>query len=516
MTKQPRFRLPSHIACLIVGFALLAGSPGLKAAVNSLEANTETTQAEQPNFLFILTDDQTVNTIGALGNSEILTPNMDRLAAQGTSFTHVFNQGAWSGAVCAPSRRMINTGRHLYRTGLGPKTAKNDHAKKYPLMGEVLQQAGYETFMTGKWHVDNASFRRSFSLGSAIYEGGMSAEGKGGQFEPRVAEYDGNDDNPENFVVRTENKHTSELLADSAITYLQAKEQRNDKPFFMYVAFLAPHDPRQSPQEYVDMYPASAITLPPNFLPEHPFDEGDHYIRDEVLLPFPRVEATVKPFIGEYYAMITHLDAQIGRILDTLDSSPYADNTIVIFTSDHGLAAGQHGLLGKQSQYDASIRAPFIISGPGIPVAKQAPGMFYLHSIFPTVLDLADIAIPDSVDTASITPLIRGERDTEHEAIYGAYKHFQRMVRTDNYKLIYYPMLKKTQLFDLQNDPWEMNDLSDDPENAQLIIELQAQLETLKQAVGDPLKNDTPEASFAEYMSKSKARRRVELKATES
>ncbi len=455
---------------------------------------------KKPNFLFILTDDQTVNTINSLGNASIKTPNIDKLVEGGMTFTHVYNQGSWSGAVCAASRRMINTGRHLFNTGLGPI----NEDVKYPLMGEVLQDNGYETFITGKWHIDNETIRRSFSLGSAVYEGGMSGKKVGGQFHPVVAEYNGDDTTKGKFPTRVEDKHSSELFTDAAISYLAQKPERNDKPFFMYVAYLAPHDPRESPQEYVDMYPSESIELPPNFLPEHRFDQGDHYIRDEILLPFPRTDASIKTFIAEYYAMITHLDAQIGRLLNELDDSGFADNTVVVFTSDHGLAVGQHGLLGKQNQYDHSVRVPFIMKGPGIPANKKAPGMFYLHSIFPTILDYAGIEIPESVESVSIMPLIKEEKDQIHDTIYGAYKGYQRMLSDDRYKLIYYPVLKKNQLFDSVNDPYELSDLSSDPAFAERIVTMHKALDGWKQHVGDPLVNDDPVGSFAHYYTKSK------------
>ncbi len=458
--------------------------------------------SEKPNFLFILTDDQTVNTINALGNSRIETPNIDKLVKGGMAFTHVYNQGSWSGAVCAASRRMINSGRHLFNTGLGPKVPGASN-KSYPLMGEVLQKNGYETFMTGKWHLNNQSLRRSFSLGSAVFEGGMSGTKKGGQFHPSVAEYDGDDTVKGKLATRVEHQHSSELFTDAAIDYLANKSQRNDKPFFMYVAYLAPHDPRESPQDYVDMYPPETIDLPPNFMAEHPFDQGDHSLRDEVLLPFPRTETAVKQFIAEYYAMITHLDAQIGRLLNQLDVSGYTDNTVIIFTSDHGLAVGQHGLLGKQNQYDHSVRTPFIMKGPGIPTNKKVRGMFYLHSVFPTVLDFAGIDTPDYIESSSIMPLVRGEKEQIHDTIYGSYKHYQRMLTDNNYKLIYYPLLKKTQLFNVANDPYELKDLSQDPTFAERISSMHVALDDWKRRVGDPLTNDDPSGSYMHYFTKS-------------
>ena len=161
---------------------------------------------------------------------------------------------------------MINTGRHLHRTGYGPKTAKNDQFRS-KMMGEILQEEGYETFITGKWHIDEESLRRSFSLGKSIFmpvRTGMSFEERGGQYSPLVADYDGNDQNPQNFQQRREMKLSSELFADAAIGYLESKERRNSKPFFIYLSFLTPHDPRQAPPEFINMYPPENIPIPPN------------------------------------------------------------------------------------------------------------------------------------------------------------------------------------------------------------------------------------------------------------
>jgi len=448
----------------------------------------------KPNFLLIITDDQSIDTINALGNKDIQTPNIDKLAHSGMAFTHVFNQGSWSGAVCAPSRQMINTGRNLHFTGFSPKSNKTT----YPLMGETFKNAGYETFITGKWHVGSDALKRSFDIGRAVHEGGMAPISKGGQWKPWLTDFS------ESIKWKKEQKeqHTSEAFADAAIEYLDTKDKRNQSPFLMYVAFTAPHDPRQSPQSYVDKYPAESMKLPPNFVPMPEIDAGDYNIRDEALMTFPRTESQTKEFIGEYYAMIEHLDHQVGRILDKLESSKYAKNTYIIFTSDHGLAVGKHGLAGKQSVYDHSIRAPFIMTGKGIPANTQSKGMFYLNSIFATTAELAGIEVPRSVQAPSILPLISGEKKVMNEYIYGSYRHFQRMARSDRYKLVYYPMLKRNVLFDLENDPWEMHDISQKPGSDKIIRHLTTKLEELKIQVGDPLKNEDPENSYQPFTGK--------------
>jgi len=461
---------------------------------------------ERPNFLVIITDDQSIDTINAFGNDAINTPNINRLAKTGMAFTHVFNQGSWSGAVCAPSRQMINTGRNLHFTGFKPTSPahKQKHKKNtenntpYPLWGETFRKAGYETFITGKWHVGEDALKRSFDIGKAVHEAGMPHLAKGGQWRPWLTDFG----EKIKWHKKQVNQHTSEAFADAAIGYLHSKEQRNDKPFLMYVAFTAPHDPRQSPQVYVDKYPGESIQLPPSYMPYHPFDAGDYNNRDEALMTFPRTEKQTKQFIGEYYAMIEHLDAQVGRILDNLQSSKFANNTYIIFTSDHGLAVGKHGLTGKQNMYEHSIRAPFIMVGKDIPANSQAKGMFYLNSLFATTAELANISLPDTVQGPSIMPIVRGEKSVMNDTIYGSYRHFQRMARSHRYKLIYYPMLKKNVLFDLQNDPWELTDISQGKGSDKIIAELSNKLEQMKRQVGDTLTNDDPIGSYKAFMLK--------------
>jgi len=480
-------------------------------ATNLAFANdVSTSTVKKPlNVLFILTDDQATDTISAHGNKRISTPNIDRLANAGTSFTHVFNQGSWSPAVCAPSRRMINSGRHIFHTGMGPDNHKQGNdTKDFKMFGETFKDAGYQTFMTGKWHLPMSIFERSFTQGKAIFKSGMARENDGGQWQAAFVDYVPSAKGTNKYLQYKGDKHTSEMVAEAAVTFLSkqkvSKQQVSNKsvdPFMMYVAFLAPHDPRQSPDSYVAKYPGNTIDLPVSYKTEHPFNQGDHYIRDEILADFPRKPEVIKDFIGEYYAMIEHMDTQIGKVLDALEDSGQADNTLIIFTSDHGLAVGKHGLLGKQNQYDHSVRAPFIIKGPDTPKGKTAKGMFYISSAFPTAVDLAGLEIPSSVQMPSVAPLIRGEKvrgdkDTMFDSIYGSYRHFQRMLRTDDYKLIYYPRLKKSQLFDMNNDPDELIDLAAEPEHATRITTMMAELETWKKRVGDPLDNNDVENSF--------------------
>ncbi|MBU2924723.1 sulfatase-like hydrolase/transferase [Colwellia sp. C2M11] len=449
-------------------------------------------QNSKPNILFILTDDQSFDALGSAGNTVIKTPNLDKLAAQGTKFTHVYNQGSWSPAVCAPSRAMINTGRNLFETGMQNRKIPLNARPDYPLWGETFRNAGYETFITGKWHISRDALLRSFSVGKAVHEGGMTYD------HYNAVMLDINDSENRVSATYPSKKHTSELIADEAVNFLQKNKAIQDKPFLMYVAFLAPHDTRQSPKKFLEMYSKASIPLPNSFKQQHQLDQGDFWIRDEKLLSIPRDKDKTKQFIGEYYSMITHLDEQIGRILDSLDSSPYADNTLIVFTSDHGLAVGRHGLLGKQNQYDHSVRAPFIIAGKKITKGKTLKGSIYLNSIFPTTAELAGIEIPNTVQAQSFVPLLTGEQDSMNKYIYGAYRHFQRMVRTDDLKYIYYPMIKETQLFDLQNDPEELINIATNPKYSKQLVDMQSKLKELMTKYNDPVDLDSPMKSYSE------------------
>jgi arylsulfatase A-like enzyme len=165
----------------------------------------------------------------------------------------------------------------------------------------------------------------------------------------------------------------------------------------MYIAFNAPHDPRQSPKEYVDRYPLDRISMPRSFVPEYPFNEAmasGRKLRDEKLAPFPRTEYSVKVNRQEYYAIITHMDDQIGRILDALEKSGQADNTYLFFSADHGLAVGRHGLMGKQNLFDHSVRVPLMLVGPGVPAGEKRDASVYLQDIMATSLELAGAERP--------------------------------------------------------------------------------------------------------------------------
>ena len=285
-------------------------------------------------------------------------------------------------------------------------------------------------------------------------------------------------------------KHWSEVLGDDAITYLDSAALK-DEPFFMYLAFNAPHDPRQSPRSFIEKYSLDDISVPPNFLPLYPDKEligcGED-LRDEKLAPFPRTAYAIKVHRREYYALITHLDQQIGRILEAIKKSGKEDNTYIFFTADQGIAIGEKGLMGKQNMYDCSMRVPFVVVGPGIPKNKKVDADIYLQDVVPATLELAGAEKPDYIDFTSMMPLARGEEQKSHyPSIYGGYIDFQRMIRKDGYKLIVYPNAKKMLLYDENNDPWEINDLAGKPEFQDRRKELFDDLVALQKKMDDRL-----------------------------
>lgn len=454
-------------------------------AQKGLNQNSEN---KKPNFVFIFTDDQRFNTIHALGDKTVQTPNLDRLVNAGVTFTHAYNMGAWHGAVCVASRTMLLSGQTVWNAkNIEPRLdSMVAQGKFWP---QQLKQVGYETYMAGKWHI-KADVSAAFDHVSNVRPGMPNQTPKGYHRPQSLNDTLWQPWNPSFEGYWKGGKHWSEVLADDGIQYLK-EAGKKDKPFFMYLAFNSPHDPRQSPKKYVDRYPLENISLPKTYLDLYPYKDSigcGPELRDEQLAPFPRTPHAVKTHIQEYYAIINHLDDQIGRILKALEETGKMDNTYIIFTSDHGLAAGNHGLLGKQNMFDHSIRVPLVIVGPGIKKAKKLSQQVYLQDVMPTTLELAGIETNKDVKFNSLMPYITGHRSKSvYPSIYGCYMDLQRMVRTDQYKLILYPRSRKLLLFDLTKDPEEQNDLSDSTAYRNVRKSLMKEFLRQQKQIKDPL-----------------------------
>ena len=467
----------------------VAAAPALAASPSAASAPVEG-RGERPNFLFLIADDLTFRSIQSRNNPEVHTPNFDRLAASGCMFNHAFHQGAWTGAVCVPSRTMLNTGLSCFRA--------QKEAEDVPTWGETLGASGYDTYICGKWHLSAVMLGRSFHEMGMVGPAMLPSTPENGQAYHRPAPgntWQPDDTSQGGHWVHTNLwagekpgriQHSCSMYADKAIDFLTTQLPHRTNPFFMYVGFNSPHDPRQAPKEFLDLYPQDKIEIPPNYLPLHPFDQGDSHTRDEVLAPFPRTKEAVQVHRREYYALISYLDAQIGRILDALEQTGRAGNTYVILTADHGLAVGEHGLLGKQNLYDCSTRMPLIIAGPGVAHGRQVDELVYQHSLFATTCELAGVEPPETVQFPSLVPLLHGSK-TLHDAVFCYYTRFQRSVRTPTHKLIVYPEAKQVQLFDLVADPYETTNRADDASLAEVKQTLWARLKEFQKELGDPL-----------------------------
>ena len=423
-----------------------------------------------PNILFLFADDQRADTIAALGNTVIKTPNLDRLVHNGLSFTRAYMQGGMNGATCIPSRAMLLSGQSLFR--IDEKLMRDE---TWPA---AFGHAGYTTFMSGKWHNTPPSLPLCFQIARSVFAGGMADPSKA----PLSDMVDGKLNKPQIHP-----RHACEVFADEAIRFL--KEHKGG-PFFCYLPFDAPHDPHIVPSDFPVRYNPGEIPLPPNFLPQHPWDNGEMTIRDEQLLPWPRPPEKVREMIADYYRYISYLDAQIGRVLDALEASPYAKNTIVVFSADSGVARGSHGLIGKQNLYEHSLRVPLIISGPGIPADKKTDAMCYLCDVLPTLGKRCGVNGPPTSEGIDLGATLKDPAHPARDQLMFGYKTVQRAIRDDRWKLIRYPLVNRTQLFDLLADPFEINNLADKPEQADRVAALTAALALQQPHFGDnaPLK----------------------------
>ncbi|MDT8389110.1 MAG: sulfatase-like hydrolase/transferase [Lentisphaeria bacterium] len=413
--------------------AVMLGTQALAlGAVNPPAA--EPAPPPPPNIVFFLADDLRADCLGVLGHPVVKTPNIDKLAANGVIFRNAYTLGSHSGAVCLPSRTMIQTGTSYLRK---ERTA--------PTLAQTIKAAGYASIRSGKFGNGPKKLDDEFD----VHLNGKTAEGH----------------------------------ADNIIQFIQ--DNAGQKPLFLYMAGKEPHDPQFATEEFYAMYQPEKIPLPANFLPFHPFDNGDMTVRDEKTLAWPRTRESVTGKLARYYASTTYWDAQVGRVVEALKAAGQFDNTLFIIAGDNGLSLGEHGLLGKQNLYEfGGMHVPLIFAGPGIKKG-DTKAFAYLYDVYPTLCELAGIPVPAGLDAKSLAPVIRGEQANVRDVLFTAYKNCQRSIRDDRWKLIRYPLINKTQLFDLETDPHEMNDLAGKTESAGKIKELTALLERTRKDYGD-------------------------------
>lgn len=429
-------------ALLVVVYVLCGASTELAAA------------ASRSNFLLIVVDDQSPCDLRAYNRQSTLeTPVLDRLAAEGMVLDAAYHMGSFVGAVCTPSRHMILSGRTLWHLPIGPAAGRHCPPRlEQDTLAAVFNRADYATMRTCKPGNSYEAADQQFTVRhDADKRGGSDADG-------------------------------SAWHADRVLDYLAQRKSTDDsRPFLIFFGFSHPHDPRNGKPELLAKYGAvnhsdpnsippandKQPPLPVNYLPEHPFPHGHPQLRDELAVSGVwqrRDERTIRNERGRYFACSQDIDTQIGRVLDELRSTGELDNTYVIYTSDHGIAIGRHGLQGKQNLYEHTWRVPLIVRGPGIAPASRATGNVYLLDLLATVCDLASVESPASNEGTSFKPVLFGQQDRVRDVLYGAYsggtRPGMRCVRRGDWKLIEYDVLdgqvRETQLFNLAENPDEL------------------------------------------------------------
>ncbi len=443
------------------------------------------TPVRPPNFVFLLADDMRPDALGALGYPVLKTPHLDSLVREGTAFT----RAVAAYPICHVSRAEMLTGCTAFRSGVQYRGTRLD--PKLALWPETLRRAGYATWYSGKWHTDGQPNQRGYTGTRALYSsGGGAGKAPFPDHAGRPATgYVGWTFKTDDGQVELDKgvgltSDTDRFIADGAVEVIRRKPEQ---PFFLHVNFTGPHDPRIWPRGYEHRFDPKQIPLPKNFAPQHPFDHGNAKGRDEVLLPVPRPPDEVRAELAVYYAVIAHLDEQVGRILAALKQTGQLENTVVIFSSDQGLAVGSHGLIGKQNLYEHTFGVPLLLRGPGIPRSRRVDAPCYLRDLFPTSCELAGIAIPETVQGRSLAPILSGKAKSVHPHVIGYFTNTQRAIRDDRWKLIWYPQAKREQLFDLADDPDELRDLASEPRHAAKVAELKAKLVAWLKENGDPL-----------------------------
>lgn len=445
------------------------------ASLAAMAANGLAAKPKKPNVLFVFTDDQRFDTIAALGNPHIITPGLDRLAKRSFVFRNAYCLGGNSGAVCIPARNMTMSGDAWFRFRYNTKkkavgeanTSHCDPSK--PTFPKSMSAAGYETYYSEKSGTANMPQIQT-------------------QFD-RIENV--------HMVTALSTGRPAREVVDNAISFMR-DERDGKRPFFMYLGLPCPHDPRWSTKAFRALYDAEKIPLPPNYQPLATYEIGQ-MVRDEYLETFPRTKAAIHSQLKDYYALITSMDHDIGRLLDALDELKLSGETIVVFSSDQGIAMGSHGMMGKQSIYDDVMRVPLLFAGPGIK-RGESDALAYIHDIYPTVCDLVGAKAPKGIDGKSLAPVIGGKSEKVRDTVLLAYRDHQRSVRDGRYKLIRFPKIDRTRLYDLEKDPRETNDLVGDPEHKPLIKRMMAMLADEQKRYGDtaPLSVDKP--SKAEFV----------------
>lgn len=444
---------------------------------------------DRPNIVFFLTDDQGPWAMHCAGNQELITPNLDRLADTGMRFTDCFCVSP----VCSPARASILTGTipsrhgiHDWLRGGNAEEGGIEFLEGIPALTDHLARAGYRCGISGKWHLgDSVHPQKSFSDWYVHRQGG-------GPYYNAPMYRDG-----QAILVP---EYITDNITDRAIDFLDSYAQ-DDRPFYLSVHYTAPHspwDPANHPDEYLDLYADCPFQSTPD-LPPHP------WIRQQSPGPKPGGLSREKLLQG-YFAAITAMDANVGRVLDRLESHGLRENTLVVFTSDNGMHMGHHGIWGKGNgtfplnMFEEAIKVPALMSRPGhLPEGKVCQPMVSHYDFMPTLLDYLDIEHPDAdkLPGSSFAPLLRDQEAPERQEVciceeYGPV----RMIRTRQWKYVHRYPYGPNELYDLANDPGEAENLAEDPDQAERRNALRARLDAWFLQYANPERDGAHQACY--------------------
>lgn len=466
--------------------AQLAGV-GLGAAAWSLGARAQGAEpAKRPNIIYIMSDDHAFQALSCYGSRIVKTPNLDRLAAGGMRFERCFV----TNAICGPGRATLLTGKYSHMHGFTRNGRKFDGSQQtFP---KLLQQTGYETAVVGKWHLESAptGFDHSFILvGQGKYN---------------------NPDFIDNGQKTTVKGYVVDVVTDKAIDFMEKRDK--NKPFCLLLHHNAPHRSWTPDAKYAKLYEDVTIPTPETFNDDYS-GRGRAAKEQEMTIERHLTRADLKQeppaglsgqqlkewkyqrFIKDYLRCIASIDDNMGRLLDYLDKSGLAENTLVVYTSDNGFYLGDHGWYDKRFMYEFSLRVPYIVRYPGhIKPGSSNQAMTINCDYAPTFLDYAGVPIPADMQGRSLRPILEGKTpaDWRKSMYYRFYEYPQPHrvhphygVRSERYKLIYFHTLDEWELYDLEKDPNELKSVYDDPAYASVRQEMKAELERLRSELKD-------------------------------
>ena len=462
---------------------------------------------KRPNILFIMSDDHAAHAISSYGSRINQTPNIDRIANQGIRFDNCF----CTNAICTPSRATILTGTYNHVNEVTTlSTPMDNRLLTFP---KLLQQNGYQTAIFGKWHLGTGP--RHCPTG---FDDWAVVPGQGRYHNPEFIFKD-----PNGGTTRTVEGYVTDLITDMCLDWLHQRDP--EKPFCLLCHHKAPHRPWYPDEAHAELFLNEDVPEPETLYDDYSNRAGaasaaemrvgvhmnEIDLKCEIPYELPENELrkwAYQRYIKDYLRVIASVDDNVGRLLDYLDAEDLAENTMVIYTSDQGFFLGDHGWYDKRFMYEESLRMPFLLRYPKEVQPASTNDEIILNLDFaPLFLDLAEITIPDSFQGSSFRDLWRGETPTDwqqslyyrywmHKAHHNVYAHYG--IRTRRYKLIYYYADALGQLgavdesyepewefFDLEVDPYELNNLYHDPAYADTIKKLKQELHRLQDCVGD-------------------------------